>query len=312
MRRSTPLVLLLAVYGALTACDLPGSHHEAASDQDLNTRAALPLTRYDLDHDERKLLHEARWDLGRKCMAGLGFSGFAAFAPPADDPVRPDAPGAIRLSSVDLDLGDKPYGIDDPRQGAKTGYHSPSPETQDRKWPMDQYLALTGDFRHGDSRRAHGHRIPEGGCLGQADRRVYGSVPERATFAGIRFKGYELTVMRLMRQANGQAAKDPAHRRADKAWSSCMKKEGFSFKDPKDAQYQADWFAAEEASRKERRTAEADADCKRSTGYVKAVHEVDVRIEKRLIAKNRTLLDGVTRRNRTAVRNARAVIDGQS
>lgn len=312
MRRSTPLVLLLAVYGALTACDLPGTHHAAASDKDLNTLTALPLDRYDFDRAEHKVLNEARWTLGKKCMVGLGFSGFTALDPPSSDPARPDEPGAVRLPSADLDLGDKPYGIDDPGQGAKTGYHNPSPRTDDRKWPMDQYRALTGNFGHGDARQAHGHRIPEDGCLGQADRRIYGSRPEKATLGGIRFKGYQLTFIRLMRQANGEAAKDPAHRRADKAWSSCMKKEGFSFKDPKDAQYQADWFAAGKASRKERRTAEADVNCKRSTGYIKAVHEVDVRIEKRLIAKNRTLLDGVVRRNRAALRNARTITEGRS
>ncbi|MFE9449721.1 hypothetical protein [Streptomyces sp. NPDC006739] len=319
MRRSTPLVLLLAACAALTACDagVPGvsTHTAPASDSDLNSTAALPLGRYTFGQDEEKVLDRARWTLGKKCMVGLGFSGFTVFDPgsgPGTALVRPAEPGTIRLPSTDLDLGDRPYGIDDPGQGARTGYHGPASPHDDRQWPLDQYLALTGDLRPGDPKQVHGHPIPEDGCLGQADRRLYGSRPARGKIAGLRMTGYDLTVLRLMRQGNQRALTDPGQRKADAAWSACMKHEGLSYKHPTDAQYRAQWYASDTASAQERRTAEADANCKRSTGYLKAAHAVDVRIEEQLIQQNRTELDGIARRNRAALRTARTITAGRS
>src|SRR3954451_15204315 len=240
MRRSTPLVLLLAVCGQLTAGDaLPGSHGAPASNSDLNSLSALPLACCTVDKDERELLDKARWTLAKKCMIDLGFSGFVTFdtsTPPSTELLRPDSPGTLSIPSTDMDLGDKPYGIDDPDQGSRTGYHSPAPKGDDLQGSLDQYLALTGDLRHGDPKQFHGHPIPEKGCLGRENRRIFGSRPAEEKINGIRISGYELTVMRLMSQATRKAQKDPAYQRADRAWSSCMKKEGLSYKHPTDAQ----------------------------------------------------------------------------
>ncbi|EFF93894.1 hypothetical protein SSTG_04213 [Streptomyces sp. e14] len=61
----------------------------------------------------------------------------------------------------------------------------------------------------------------------------------------------------------------------------------------------------------EKRAATADARCKQRTGYVRAVHAVDVRVQTRLVAGHRGELERQRARVREAVRTARAVLESR-
>ncbi|MGQ5639117.1 MULTISPECIES: hypothetical protein [unclassified Streptomyces] len=308
MRRVLPLALTGLF--ALSACQFAGHDDPAGKARGLNTMAALPLHTYvpDPGSDGAKAVGRAQWILGKQCMVRLGFTGFATLdteSVASTDPVRQD--------TVTEDAGmpgdDTPYGVVDPDLAAGHGYHNRTPDSAGRyqRWPADQYAALTGSFEPGDSHVAHGHRIPEGGCLGQAMRKIYGAPPKPAEVAGITLTGYYSLALELWHDSREQASKDPAWKEADRAWSACMKKKGFRYASPDKAAYDSDWFGHTEPSEKERRTATADARCKLGTGYVPAVHALEVRTQKAAIVRHRQSLDALRAAEERAIRKARKI-----
>ncbi|MFI1168064.1 hypothetical protein ACH4UM_31820 [Streptomyces sp. NPDC020801] len=178
-----------------------------------------------------------------------------------------------------------------------------------------QYLALTGQFVGNDPKTVHGHRIPERGCLGEADRTIYGTNP----------RDRKDPVLDLESKSLKQGMRDPAWNKADKVWSACMRTAGYHYATPKDAEDGRDRERQEledgltgpqpdpaEPSALERKTATADARCKRQTGYVRTVHAVDVRVQNRFIAKKLMKLEEQRRWNRCAARKARDVHEDRS
>ncbi|WP_330337314.1 hypothetical protein [Streptomyces sp. NBC_00557] len=308
MRRVLPLALTGLF--ALSACQFAGHDDPADKARGLDTMAALPLHAYvpDRGSDGAKAVGRAQWILGKQCMVRLGFTGFAALdteAVASTDPVRQDT----ITEDADMPGDDTPYGVVDPDLAAEHGYHNRTPDSAGRyqRWPADQYAALTGSFRPGDSHVTHGHRIPEGGCLGQAMRKIYGAPPKATEVAGIKLSGYYSLALELWHDSRAQASKDPAWKKADRAWSACMRKQGFRYATPEKATSDSDWFGHTEPSEKERKTATADARCKLRTGYVPAVHAVEVRTQKAAIARHRQSLDALRAADERAVRTARKI-----
>ncbi|MFS4104746.1 hypothetical protein [Streptomyces sp. PD-S100-1] len=318
MRRSLPLVLLAACL-ALTACG-PGPVPRAADPRSLPSGDPRyrPLDAYDTTDAEAAVLGEARWTLAKECMRGLGFDSLRELkvrpAPPW--PRRPAGTGVLTLEVVVSD--EFRYGVQDPEQAAAHGYRSPAAEDARhrprRQWTLPEYLALTGDFVGDDPRTVHGRPIPARGCLGQAERRLHGGVDPRDRTDPVRT---------LSDQALREARRDPAWKSADRAWSACMRAAGYGYATPQDAQEGRDRREAELKQRlsggpdadgptgQEKRAATADARCKQRTGYVRAVHAVDVRVQARLVAGHRGELERQRARVREAVRTARAVLESR-
>ncbi|WP_220213021.1 hypothetical protein [Streptomyces sp. WELS2] len=309
VRRLLPLALtgLLAV----TACQSGGGTGADDDARDLNTMESLPLHAYlpDPEAGGAKAVDRAQWILTGKCMLRLGFTSFTAFdvrSVESTYPVRQGTPtGGGRVGD------DSPYGVDDPDLAATYGYHGrPGQESAEQplEWAADQYPALTGRFGTGDSRRAHGHPIPEGGCMGEARRKIYGAEPEPAEIGGVRLTGPYTVAMKLWADAHARARKDAAWKQADRAWAQCMKEQGLHYPDPERASTDLAWFRTDKPSAKERKTAAADARCKLDTGYVKAVHAVETRAQQAAVDKNRKALESREAVHERAVANARKVI----
>jgi hypothetical protein len=245
-------------------------------------------------------------------MVRLGFAGFATL-----DPKAVESTYAVRqgtLTSEDMPGDDSPYGVADPDLAAEHGYHNRTRDTsaQPQEWPADQYTALTGVFESGDSHVSHGHRIPEGGCLGQATRKIYGAPPKVVKVNGVRLSGYYSLALALWNESHEQARKDPAWKKADRAWSACMKKKGFHYPDPDEASLDSDWFGHEKPSAMEKETASADARCKLDTGYIPAVHALDVRTQKSFIGRNKEKLEALRAADERAMRKARTIVSDAS
>ncbi|MGW2418399.1 hypothetical protein ACWC0C_03910 [Streptomyces sp. NPDC001709] len=204
---------------------------------------------------------------------------------------------------------DSPYGVTDPDLASEHGYHNRTPDSgaQPQQWPADQYAALTGTFESKDSHFAHGHRIPEGGCLGQATRTIYGEPPKATKVNGVKLSGYYSMALELWYESHKKAGEDPAWKKADRDWSACMKKKGFHYPDPDKASTDVDWFRGDKPSDKEKKTASADARCKLDTGYVPAVHAVEARTQKSVISENKEKLDATRAADERAVRKARTI-----
>jgi hypothetical protein len=309
-------ILPLALTGlfALSACRFAGHDDPADKARRLNTTASFPLHAYipDPASDGAKAVSRAQWILGKQCMVRLGFAGFATL-----DPKAVESTYAVRqgtLTSEDMPGDDSPYGVADPDLAAEHGYHNRTPDTsaQPQEWPADQYTALTGVFESGDSHVSHGHRIPEGGCLGQATRKIYGAPPKVVKVDGVRLSGYYSLALALWNESHEQARKDPAWKKADRAWSACMKKKGFHYPDPDEASLDSDWFGHEKPSAMEKETASADARCKLDTGYIPAVHALDVRTQKTFIGRNKEKLEALRAADERAMRKARTIVSDAS
>ncbi|GAA2661394.1 hypothetical protein [Streptomyces vastus] len=321
MRRAASLLLVLASGLAIAACgqqaDPPASDARPTSSDDPRFS---PLAAYDMSDDESRTVGEARWTLAKECMARLGFDSLKNLDtdPVPAWPQRPANTGVLALISYSLD--DFRYGIQDPGQAARYGYRAVEAECkrrypEKRKWTLSEYLALTGEFAVDDSKTVHGHRIPKRGCLGEADRTIYGTSPlDRKD-----------PVLDLETKSLEQGMRDPAWKKADQAWSACMRKAGYRYATPEDAATDPDRDRQERKERRadphydpnepsalEKKTATADARCKQQTGYVRTVHAIDVRIQNQLLAKNRKKLEEQRRWNHDAARKAHDILEDRS
>ncbi|MFF9280431.1 hypothetical protein [Streptomyces griseosporeus] len=247
-------------------------------------------------------------------MAGLGFGTLRDLDvdPVPDWPRRPAQSGvfaAVMISSTDAR-----YGVTDPAEAARYGYRAPAVAYERRHprrtWTLEEYLALAGPELPDDPKSVNGHRIPERGCLGQAQRRIYGEDPW----------GRKDPVWTLGSESLQQARRDPAWKRAEQAWSACMRAAGFHYATPAEAQEGRDRLqdAMAHATRPldldrptplDKRVATADARCKHSSSYLRTVHALDVRVQNTLVARHRDELRDQRRYNEQAVRTARAVLD---
>ncbi|MGW7260574.1 hypothetical protein [Streptomyces sp. NPDC054834] len=320
MRRAALLLLVLASGLALAACgqqtDVPA--HEARPTSSDDPRF-LPLAAYDMSDDDNRAVGRARWTLAKQCMAHLGFRSLTELVtdPVPAWPQRPSSASVVTLTMYASD--DFRYGIQDPEQAARYGYHAAQADYERRfpvkRWTLPEYLALTGQFLGDDPKTVHGRRIPERGCLGAADRTIYGANPQDR----------KDPVLELEMKSLNQGMRDPAWNKADKAWSACMRKAGYHYSTHKDAEIGRDRERQElkdrltgpqhdpnEPSSAEKKTATTDARCKQQTGYVRTVHAVDVRIQNQLIAKNHTTLDQQRRWNLSAVRKAHDILRDRS
>ncbi|WP_406440198.1 hypothetical protein OHB14_15405 [Streptomyces sp. NBC_01613] len=315
-RSAAPLLLVLTSLLGLTACG--GQAGAAASDgrpTSTNDPRFLPLAAYDMPDGDSRTVSRARWTLATECMVRLGFDSLKSLAvdPVPAWPERPANTGV--LTAVLYADDDFRYGIEDPEQAARYGYQAARAAYErrypEKKWTLPQYLALTGQFVGDDPKTVHGHRIPERGCLGEADRAIYGTNPQERTNP----------VLDLETKSLQQGMKDPAWKKVNKAWSACMVKAGYHYATPRDAEIGEDRTRKEleerltehrrdttEPSALEKKTAVADARCKQQTGYLRTVHTVDVRIQYRLIAKNRTKLEEERRWERAAARRAQDLL----
>ncbi|MFE9648588.1 hypothetical protein ACFYO0_31645 [Streptomyces sp. NPDC006365] len=323
MRRAASLLPVLASSLALAACgqqadppasDAPVSDARPTSSDDPRFS---PLAAYDMSEDESRTVGKARWTLAKECMAGLGFDSLKNLDtdPVPAWPQRPSGTGVLLAIAYSLD--DFRYGIQDPGQAARYGYRAVEAEYKrrypEKKWTLSEYLALTGQFVEDEPKTVQGHRIPERGCLGEANRTIYGTDPEAR----------KDPVQDLETKSLEQGMQDPAWTKADKTWSVCMRKAGYRYATPKDAETDPDRWELEERrtdpqydptepSALDKKTATADARCKQQTGYVRTVHAVDIRVQNQLIAKNRTKLEEQRRWNHDAARKAHDILEDRS
>ncbi len=319
MRTAAPLLVVLASALALVGCgQQAGSPASPASPTSSNDPRFQPLAAYDMP-DHGRTVSRARWTLAKECMVRLGFEDLKTLDidPLPAWPRRPAGTGVVLAVLYGSD--DFRYGVQDPEEAARYGYQGARADYErryrDKDWTLPEYLALTGEFIPNDPKTAHGHRIPKRGCLGEADRAIYGSNPQDRRDPVLNLEGKSLE----------QARKTPAWKKADKAWSACMREAGYHYATPTDAEAGEDRRRQEleqrltepsqdpdRPSALEKRTATADARCKQRTGYVRTVHPIDVRIQNQLIAGHRAKLEAQRRWNEDAVRKAEEILEDRS
>ncbi|MEU7260931.1 hypothetical protein AB0B21_34770 [Streptomyces rimosus] len=233
----------------------------------------LPIEKYLVDTSQEKQLLQASKVLIAQCMKRFGF-----------DYTGPDfeTTGTQHSSAANRE---RRYGVADLQTAKSNGYHLPAPsgtskgptapaqemsEAEDRVFIGDADPA--SGVHKGD--KVNGTPIPAGGCSGEA-RRELGTDTEHALANEINTKSYVKSLA------------DPDVKSLFDSWASCMKKKGYRYASPPDA---ADSASGEKADRKEIALAVADVECKKDVDLLGAWHDVESRIQEKMISEHEEAL----------------------
>ncbi len=285
----------LAVVGllALAGCtsDAPTATSRTAAPTLLaSAELRMPLEEHLLTGADLDLVAAAEEKLTATCMARLGVPRWS----------RPQPPAGFHS----LRMAERRYGITDDGEASQLGYRQ-SPETW---WqpPVDQRVEvqLTGGRggalemqRTGNPVVFNGHRLPFGGCQGEARMTLSGAIgPIRPP----------ALVATLSAESFGQSLRDPRVSEALGAWSACMADSGYTYQTPLEPLVEHEDALRELAAAKhlpigvpfvtpppsaeEIAIARADVACKQQTNLIGVWFTVETEIQKQLIVEHATEL----------------------
>ncbi|MER5664739.1 hypothetical protein [Streptomyces mirabilis] len=286
MRKTTTTVLLvgaLLLAGCSGSQDDSGTAAPSASDNSIAPRSssltanlALPVEGYIFSEAELGLLTRAMNDLAQDCMKSKGFD------------YRPDS-----TEAPDIGVMDRRYGIANSHTAAMYGYHFPIPKTGR---PNTRSLGAAGSIALSGKPLADGSLNPDGGCVGQAKKRLAGKD------GGF---GPDQVARRINMDSFVRSEKDPRVLAAFRKWSSCMAGQGFRYASPMDA-IDDPQFGAAQAGPAEISTARADVECKKKTGLVRTWFDVESAMQQTAIDKNAEELARVGRHKEDQLKRAAA------
>jgi hypothetical protein len=206
----------------------------------------LPVQDYLLTDAQAALVGRSRALLVQRCMHLFGF-GYA---------VPPTAAGRYGPRS----LTDRRYGITDAALAARYGYRLGDRDPARQKRPPtptlgpDAQTVLTGEGRS----RIRGMAVPDGGCIGEADRRLVGLAPPGAD-PGLG--------NRLQLESFQVSMRDQRVQGAFRAWSACMRRAGYDYASPLTVTGDPQ-FVGSRPGHHEIAIARADVRCKASTNVI--------------------------------------------
>ncbi|WP_327691165.1 hypothetical protein OG870_18735 [Streptomyces sp. NBC_00461] len=288
MRKKTTAVLFAAAV-LLTGCsgagDDDGARASAAPDSSIAPKSssltadlALPVESYVFSESDMGLLTHAMNDLARDCMKAKGFD------------YRPD-----ETDTPDIGVVDRRYGIANSYTAATYGYHFPTPRTGRANV---QALGEAGRIALSGKPRADGRLDPDGGCVGEAKRRLAG---DKGTF------GPDEIARRINMDSYVRSEKDPRVLAAFRGWSSCMAARGYRYGSPMDA-IDDPRFGKPTTESTEISTARADVECKKKTGLVRTWFDVESAMQQSEIDKNAESLARIKRHKEDQLKRAAAEI----
>jgi hypothetical protein len=204
---------------------------------------SLPLDHYRATEEQAYTLTRAREMLTVDCMRRFGFN--RSLSPPV---AKSPGPGGR-------------YGISYGPEVDRYGYHQPPERVGPPRPPRDpnnRPSAAELGVERGEGLTSHnGQAVPRGGCLGEADRALGGETGEGGTAPALDSSDM-FTKLRL--QARNATDADVRLLEVFGKWSECMKKAGYSYRSPWDAN--DDPAFQGEISAKEIATAQADLRCR--------------------------------------------------
>ncbi|MEU3345588.1 hypothetical protein ABZ723_11425 [Streptomyces sp. NPDC006700] len=266
---------------------------KAVADSGLVKGLTLPLQQYMQTYQDSVVIERAGRSLETECMARYGFT---VTFPPAGVNPPPNA---------DDSNMPRRYGISDPAAAAKYGYGLP-PDTAEHPQPPKLSSAavtvLTG--RKGLNPTAEkapstyrGQKVPEGGCQQEA----FDKLGARIDFTPVSHLDHDSLV---------KSQEHPRVQKALKAWSACMKTEGYTVADPYAAFDLVPRNESGAVSPKEIALATADIGCKSRTDLIGVWYGVEAGIQKQQVEQNQLSLQQLRERNAKAVKAAEAALRG--
>lgn len=246
------------------------------------TKITLPLDPYLELGNPVPQVQRAQTTLAQACMRqfGLGWP-----APPGSPP--PPRPAHERR-----------YGQIDPAAAARYGYHL-TPNAYDvwvaahrknrPKLSRDQLAVWAGQ----GIRTFAGKRVPQGGCAMQTERVLQAGAPQVDT----------ALANRLNVESHQQSEQHPRVKATFADWSRCMKRAGFNYATPWDANDDPRWRGPK-PNQAEIATAVADVKCKQQARVVVTWLAEETTIQQQAINKNSAELSKVKLLQQAQARNA--------
>ncbi|CAL9502791.1 hypothetical protein SUDANB176_03477 [Streptomyces sp. enrichment culture] len=292
-------VLAVTALSAVTACSAPGSPAGGGSSvapgaasppperpvSGLAKGMVLPIEGYLISYPERIAWQRAQQNLWKSCMERFGFKEF-----------DPPPPGIVPDPNFNDANMARRYGISNAEEAEQYGYHLPGGNVEPPAWEPAAgaegavFAGVGTDLRSGSYQ---GEKVPEGGCRGEAQRKL-GEL--RYTLAGkVDYASLE------------ESRKDPAVRKAVAAWSSCMKKQGYAVDHPYETPDLVTSLGAPAPSADEIALATADIGCKKKTDLIGIWYAAEKRIQLRRIEENQLALDEERKKNDAVLKTAARV-----
>ena len=245
---------------------------------------ALPLDPYQPSPAHLDLLARARHILLVRCTRRLGVD------PPPAAPAIPLPPAG----------NGQRYGLADERDARAQGYHLPgmAPAAAEPLAALSpvQEAVLTGS----GPATAVSRPVPEGGCYGEAERALDRGAPTARDPNLGQLLGLE---------SFARSKRHPRVRAVFDSWSECMRRAGFSYGDPMEANDDPA-FRTERPSRAEIAVAVADVDCKREVGLAGVWASVEAAYQERALGRHADELEVVRRLLDVRRRNATRIVAG--
>jgi hypothetical protein len=311
------VLLALCLAPALTACssgdsggggdDAKGGNRALSAPKvsatpkltDANAKG-MPLDAYLLNPDQRHTLSQAQSDLVARCMNRHGFQ----YRMPVEDFAQQEADG--RTTRIDGRFG--PQSMEKARQ---YGYHN-APETEDSGagWGGSGGAKLTEQMRQaltgaGGAKEKWGPggmtiggvKVPDHGCLGQAQKTIGGKVTSQPGTDGTFVNDLKFDTLVA-------AQKDERTRAVFRKWSRCMAGRGYEYPDPLKAAGDPRWSGTPRATESERKVAVADQECRASENVVGVWFAVDYAYQEQAVEKNAQALADVKKQNEAHLKAA--------
>lgn len=249
--------------------------------------AALPLDAYSFDKAQQKVMEQAQDILTESCMRRVGFASFKNSSTYAKTTAKPSTSG---IGLVDAESAKK-YGYRSgalPDRGAEAGAPRDPNETAALFGPQDGAAAHPG--------------APEGGCSGEATRKLYPKSSESGT----------KLLDELVQQAGDRARGDSRITAGIAQWSSCMREAGFQVSTPWELQQMEGTRWTGTVTSEEITAATTDVSCKQRTKLTDTWTAVLTAYQNGLVERHKEGLDQEKKRLGEQVRFAQKVLQDGS
>ncbi|WP_317454175.1 hypothetical protein [Streptomyces sp. TRM68416] len=250
----------------------------------------LPLQAYLPDGDQEDLLFDGVEQAKSACMKRYGFDYRPAEPLPKIGPKT---------------LTDLRYGIHDRDVAATYGYKPAGDMSAYQREVRrlmeasvlgpEEEAAMTGQQAGAVAGSVAGEKLPEGGCGGEAHRRVHGSATPVSTLA-----------TDLSNEAYTKAQRTEPVRKVFRSWAACMADSGYTYDEPMDAPSDPA-FAQPTVTAEEIATALADLKCRDTHKVAEIWFEEESRIQEQLADKHAQELKEAGRALKKAVQAADAL-----
>ena len=240
----------------------------------------LPFDEYRHSTREVNTIERAAAMVAKDCMHRFGQD----WTVPASDAADP---------SIHSESGR--YGVIDQVEVSQRGYHAAEEQTKpsdkvQQQPALDAVMVYTGK----GASTLNGQSIPEGGCLGEARRKLAEGAP--SSMSGAEFVELDYQLFSVA-QADGRV------REAMKHWRECMAESGYDYADVWAANNDVRW-SEPTPSAEEIATAKTDVACKTRTNLVSTWLAVETAYQRRVIAERADEFDALKTRMRVIIDNA--------